>query len=162
MQLKKLIAYTVPALFLFAACSKSSTSPSNFAVVSSSEDESVQGAGRNLKLLTGQTWKYSKYLINFVDSSDPGRLIYREGASNNLADFSKARLTYDSSGLVTMIDSTGASIEGTWHFSNADNTQVTETYGQHSVVRTIVFLTKKSYRWTDDARHTGYAEMKPE
>ncbi len=166
--MKHLFSCALAAVIFLAACTKSSLNPSPSAS-SSTADQSVLTRPSNMELLTAHTWMYKAFYVNFVDSMDLGRLVYRVGfTTTNKVDLSNNRLKYNEDGTFMETDSSGNMIPGLWEFGDAEQTIIgmKDTTGQYR--RTILFLGPKGFRWkgpingNETKFEPEYAEMMPE
>jgi len=92
-----LVFYLLIAL-LAIACSKSSTDPSKTDMLA-------------------RTWQVDEAIFQQAAITATA---YKKGASSNLADFSKLRLTFNSNGTLSSTDEGGVSSQGTWKFLNSE------------------------------------------
>ena len=157
--MKQILFCAFAAIIFLMACTKNSNVPKNAPLstaTSSSDDGTASTLGnRTKKLLTAHAWMYSKYYIEYVDSLNPGRLIYKAGRQHNAADFSKSRITYNEDGTVTETDSSGADLPGTWVFFDKSKTSISTTNATGTYVWKIISLSRRDYHWQNETDATS-------
>src|SRR4051794_5958600 len=127
--MRKLSILALGIVFVVASCQKSSVIPPSNSSSASTINNLSTAKKSNLFYLTAHTWKYNKYYTGYVDSTNEGTLVYKRGSSHNTMTLDKTRVTYYSNGTAIQLDENGAIIPCTWHFTNANQTEmVTSNY----------------------------------
>ncbi len=150
--MKQMLSCILASMLFLAACTKTSVAPSSVqAPAASAEDNSIASRPSNTELLTGQKWLFKKYYVDFVDSTNPGKLIYKLGGTNNREDLSKNRIQYNADHTFSQTDAAGVTVSGTWMFTNDAETIISQTTDAGTEVRTIVALGRKRYAYVNYA-----------
>lgn len=147
-----MLSCVLASMLFLAACTKTSVAPSSVqAPAASAKDNSIALRPSNTELLTGQNWLFKKYFVDFVDSTNPGKLIYKLGGTNNRVDLSKNRIKYNADHTFSQTDAAGVTVSGTWMFTNDAETIISQTTTAGTEVRTIVALGRKRYAYVNYA-----------
>lgn len=134
-----------------ASCQKSAVKPNESLNTLSSQG--VTGKKSNFDLLTAHNWLYVKYYNNYVDSTNPGQLVYKRGRYNNKLNLDLNRVKFNTDGTVNEIDQNGNSVPGTWHFTNSAQTDIAVTNNYGIFYSHIDTLTATQFIWTDHNSH---------
>jgi hypothetical protein len=108
----------------------------------------------NFYFLTAHTWEYIKYYTNYVNSANPGQLVYKRGSTNNTINLDQNRVTFNKNGTVDEIDQNGTYIPGTWSFTNAQQTAYKVINSHGTFFTNIDSLSSTRFEWTDLNAHT--------
>ena len=126
-------------------------------------DSHTHGAmtGVNFYFLTAHPWEYVKYYLNYINSGDAGNLVYQRGSLDNTINLDQNRATFNKNGTVDEIDQNGNHIQGTWRFTNVQQTayQVTNIYGVQANTN-INSVSSTRFTWTAPTVEV-HAVMKP-
>lgn len=151
--MKKIAIFLSLSFFVVIGCQKENLKPQDSAQVSVNEDVSV--LRNNFKLLTGNTWIYMKYYVNYVDTTNPGQLAYKRGRENNQIVLDNTSITFLTDGTVDEIDENGNHVPGVWSFLDPAQTIVSVTNAFGTFNSNILLLSRKKYYWFDDFNHTA-------
>jgi hypothetical protein len=159
--MRKVSILALCAAIAIASCQKSSVAPSS--AKSSGVSDASAALSRNTKLLCANTWMYYKYYVGYVDSTNKGTLEYKRGRTNNEIVLDNTRVTYYTDGSATQIDEYGNVIPCTWHFTNADQTQMVTSNYTGDYYTTILRLDRSHFYWvyTDIYGVQRYGEYIP-
>jgi len=108
----------------------------------------------NFYFLTAHSWEYIKYYTNYVNTINPGRLVYKRGSLNNTINLDQNRVTFNKNGTVDEIDQNGNHIPGTWSFTNAQQTAYKVTNSVGTFYTNMDSLSSARFEWTDFNAHT--------
>ena len=142
------------SFFLLSAvlisCQKSSVKPQSAPVTVTSDDESTEGK-TNFELLTAQTWVYSKYYIEYVDATNPGKLAYKRGRERNQVVLDSTTVTYLTDGTYDEMDEDGNHLMGTWTFTDPEETIISVTDSEGGITtKSVILLNRRKFYWADD------------
>ena len=159
--MKQTLSFILASVILLAACTKTSVAPQSVqSPAAASEDNSVATRPSNTELLTAHTWLFKKYYVDFVDSTNPGKLIYKLDGDHNKEDLSKNRIKYNTDLTFSQTDAAGSTVTGTWKFTDVDETIIAQTTTLGTETRTIVALGRKKYAYVNYAT-AEFALMSP-
>ncbi len=98
----------------------------------------------NTDLLCAVTWKYQQYYINYNQNNTV--LAYSIYKSNNLQDFSRNRMKYNTNGTFSEIDEKGTLTSGTWNF-NSNESNIELHTSQNNPIKKLLVLNNTEYQW---------------
>lgn len=122
---------------------------------------SVADKKTNFDYITTTTWHYNKYYLNYIDSANPGKLVYDRSTGINTAKLSSDTIKFLSNGV--FIHGNKHKVEhGQWVFNDSAQSIIKITKNGASVLFNIQLLDKNHYNWTAQANGDYvYAEMIP-
>lgn len=157
--MKQLFALGLLLILFFAACTKTNTVTNTVTdIVHDTTTVIVKDTltvkdslFSNFDYITRTTWMFNKYYIGYVDSTRLGTLQYQRGASGNITNYDKLRVTYSADGTINQVNPDGSSLPGTWHFGNDLQTLLDQSNSTGVYDATIVRMDATHFNFVANA-----------